>query len=200
MTTTFRIQCGWPPDHHRAGLTPGERPLADIRITAGDHCLTRFRTRSGNTTGEAPRLSAMLLAAWLAANSWRILCEPMGNSLDWRMSHNLAAAGGGFLWPSITIWKEGDGLRVLAQANPPDNDEPIRYLEGCNILIDTREFQQEADSFIQETIRRSGNPEGELAVLWACILEERADHKTRDLREREARLGYDPGEVPLPVS
>ena len=68
-----------------------------------------MRTNRDPTTRDEILVSTLPLAQWFAGNLWRLRWEPRPDrpSTDWRMSHNLAAAGYGYTWPSIEFFPDG---------------------------------------------------------------------------------------------
>ena len=194
------IQTRWAPrDDH----IPGEgATTAWLAIHAAGHCATRIQdqdatnqdaTNQDPTTRDEILVSTLPLAQWFAGNLWRLRWEPRPDrpSTDWRMSHNLAAAGYGYTWPSIEFFPEAQGIRVNVKAHPP-------YLTGFTAMVSTESFEREIDRLVNATLERlEGTPtHKELQALWNEIMREQNDPRLIDQRQQEAILGYDPGEAP----
>lgn len=112
---------------------------------------------------------------------------------DWRMSHEMPAAGGGFIWPQLTFSSDGEGIIVTSRPSPTLSEEPVKYLSDFGLVVAGKDFEAEIDEFIELILRRLdvlGTTE--LHVLWSELLSERADPVVAALRKFEARLGYDP--------
>ena len=198
MTTHLEIKCNWmrnPTENH-----PERNTQAEISISLKGTCVTTFLDRSTKKIGDSPQLSAYHLAQWLAANWWRLRWEPQRqNDTDWDMSHNLAAAGGGYLWPSLVFSSDGETIVAQSRATPEENRESIAYLKDHICSIDCAGFEQGVESFVKSTIRRMSRTTGEetnLKELWSEVERERQAPELSEIRKLEAYLGYDPGEAP----
>ena len=58
------------------------------------------------------------LGFWLIDNWWRLNWEclpPGGPRADWRLAHELASIGGGYVWPRLAIWGEGERVGLACQ-------------------------------------------------------------------------------------
>src|SRR6266567_8707200 len=103
MTSAMTIELGWLPPFH--GTAEVRRTSATIEIRFGSDNATRFEDAWSESVQHGARVSAYPLALWLASSWWRIRWEPppdiapRARSLSWRMAHETAAAGQGFLWP-----------------------------------------------------------------------------------------------------
>lgn len=199
MSKGFEIQHEWsPPD---GTDSPDEYTRAALSVMLGGVCVTEVEDRLAKTTRPEVYLSARRMALWLAGNWWRLRWEPQPNqpTLDWQMSHNLASAGSGYIWPSITFGSDGESVRIRAQASPPSGQEPIRYRHNLARVIAANAFESEIDNFVNATIKRLGDKVDDgpsLAEIWAEIVAERNDPELYTWCQLEARLGHDPGEAP----
>ncbi len=198
MSNTFVVQCDWlRPD---PGDDAGFDMQAQLTIWVNDECVTTFEDRSSGDIDHSPGLSADWLATWFAVNWWRLRWEPdRSPSFDWEMSHNLAAAGGGYLWPVLRFRSDGDTVAVESTATPLGYREPIRYLKEHSWIIDSAVFEHGIDQFIGATVERTSRyckGEATLQELWAEVNGERRDAERYALRKLEACLGYDPAEAP----
>lgn len=175
-----------------------------LELKVGEHCLTRHLDAWSRTVRDAVLVSAYPLALWLAANWWRLHYEPLpahrAPSLDWRLSHELGAAGRGYVWPRVVIASAGEFVQVWAEAmvNPWQS---VQYLTGLPhpASVPLTEFTSVVEGFIQGVIARLeaiGQSHSELAELWAILGAEREDNDLSRLRRMEAQLGYDPDECP----
>jgi len=166
----------------------------------------RAENRWSNSIDEAPPLSALPLAQWLAANWWRLRWEPApaqaSRQTDWKMAHEVAAAGGGFLWPRVAFIADGETIEAHCEPSPPNSREVLRYLSGFRRTIPAADFEAAVDGFVALVIERLAihGEERDLAALWAEVLRERADPLVARHRRLEALLGIDPGEVAADVA
>lgn len=204
MSNSFEIQHRWLPGAPDAALDGIAR--AELSVTVNGTCVTEVESRFDNDARSAVRLSALQMANWFAGNWWRLRWEPeqQNPSLDWKMSHHLAGAGGGYLWPDLIFSSDGETMLVRSIASPNSSREPIRYLRDYSGVIGIASFEHTVDNFVAATIARLqdevpgkiGLPDIDLPELWKIIADERNDLEMYELRQLEARLGYDPGEAP----
>lgn len=191
---TFQILPRWTD-------VEGDPASAHVRMAVGPVNLTTALNMFSQSVDQAPHLSALPLARWLAGNWWRLQWEPrpLGPpSLDWRMSHEVPAAGGGFIWPRLTIASDGEEVELRSEASPPGGNEVLRYLTTHTATVQAGELTAAIDDFLSLTIerlamRRQGD---DLAGLWRCVQEERLDGEASRARRLEAILGFDPDEAP----
>ena len=194
----FEIECQWLPPTQGDTLEHGTQAALSIYVKG--KCVTRFEDRFTSRIERSPGLSAHRLAQWIASNWWRLRWEPdRSPNIDWQMSHNMAAIGGGYLWPCLRFSSDGETILVQSKAAPDENKEPIRYTEDYVCPIAASGFEQGVDDFIDTTISRmsvTASEETDLKELWWEISKEREDEDLYQLRKLEACLGYDPAEAP----
>jgi hypothetical protein len=100
--TALSMDCEWSSP---AGAPPEVAETTGfVEIRVGDHWATRCLSEFSGSVSNRVLLSGYPLALWLASSWWRLLWETgqqrVVPSVDWMMSHQLSAAGGGFLWPA----------------------------------------------------------------------------------------------------
>ena len=138
------------------------------------------------------------LARWLASNWWRLRWEPVGESLDWRLSHEVGAAGGGFTWPTLRFDSDGERVRLVARATSSPHVADVRFLHNAEVWLTASAFEHAIDDFIERVIERLdtvGAPDGALSEMWSCVREDRGAPEASRLRRVEALLGVDPDEI-----
>lgn len=199
MNDAFRIGFEWLD--RETGDAVDRATFAQIEITANGRQATRLEDLSARTVRSHVRASAHALAVWLAANWWRLRWEPWAASasLEWRLSHNLASAGEGYVWPRLFLSSDGESVRV---DNDPTQGEPegsVRYLDRFQTRVPVDVFVLEVEQFIEAVLERVASVVDEptpLHVLWNDVRQERADPAMAAWRRLEAKLGFDPGEAP----
>ena len=200
MTDSFQIHI----DTWLSSVSGSEyerRSVAAVRVLVADRVATRVDDLGARTVRENAYLSAYHMAYWLAENWWRLRWEPEGGRVDsdWRMSHCLAAANHGYIWPPLTFASDGESIRMTMDAEPgPDGISPVRYLERLSETIAAADFEHTVDGFIEMVIARLrdlGMRDGDLQRLWAEVRRERRDPQTARQRRLEALLGSDPDEA-----
>lgn len=153
---------------------------------------------------DAVTTSAYPLALWLTANWWRLRWEPaLSNSEsaaahDWKMSHVMGAAGGGYAWPHLAFASDGENL-LLKLRPTTDTSGSLRYIEWLDTWVSASQFETGVDHFVEQTLGQlnaSSEQHTPLHELWETLRHERADQRIAAQRQLEARLGYDPEEAP----
>ena len=194
---------GWLPDG--VGPDPVARTHAEIFIAAGDFCATEVHDRLANTVRRTIRASAYLIAAWLASNWWRLTREPHreyfsdpATQLDWKMTHQMGAIGGGYLWPPLTL--SSDGHHVLVQSDVSTSYmrtdlSPIRYISSFSSMVSIEGLEVAIERFVESVLSRLDAlrlRDTPLHQLWKEISSERKEKRLREIRHIEALLGLDP--------
>lgn len=176
--------------------------LRQIRIAARDAVFTRLLREPGNQLDDWLQAEPAPLAYWLCDHWWRLRWEGVptnGPSPDWRLSHDVAATGGGYAWPRLSIWGDVDRIGLHSQADPAGVVGPVRYLTDALVYVDAGEFEAEVDRFLAQVAaehRENGAEPIALEALIAALTAERQDPEVARWRRLEARLGYDPDAGP----
>ena len=168
---------------------------ADLRIQAGQLCLTEIQDLRAQTVRPTIRISAYRLALWFAQNWWRLRWEPEQNDHDWLMSHNIAGAGGGYVWPDLSFIGDGESVLLRMRPGSPTQTEDIRYLVYSDTTVLIEHFVEAVDTFIDTVIARlraSGYPDTRLEQLWNEIGLERNTPPNAKWRKLEALANLDP--------
>ncbi len=198
--SAFSISSEW--------ISPGHGPeevgqtSALLTIRCGDHCATRNEDEGSRSVHSFACLSAYPLALWFAASWWRLRWEPAPNGtpgIEWRMAHDLPAAGYGFIWPLLTFDPDGESVIVVCRPSDSSSKDPLRYLERFSISIEGAIFEKTISDFVNLVVARLsavGIHESELHAIWREVIEERSDPETSFYRRIEAGLGFEPDEAP----
>lgn len=199
MNSSFEISCTDSSSATGDSALPCD--FKDITILVNGSCATRVEDCLDSSIRKVVRLSPLRLSEWFASNWWRLRWEPEAgsNPLDWKLSHDTASAGGGFLWPSLTFSSDGDSILVCSRQIDSDTVSPLRYLAEFGEVIAAAKFEEGIDNFIIATIAElstSTQKQTELQELWAEVVKERTHPKLTELRKLEALMGYDPEEAP----
>ncbi len=207
MNKGMAIELEWLPPFQ--GIEEIGCTSATLQLRFGSENATRFEDAWSKSVQNGARISAYPLALWLASSWWRIRWEPLPSRIrlapdeipadaNWRMSHELPAAGYGFIWPRLTFASDGEAIWVNCQPSPALSLEPVRYLSEFDVFVPARDFERETDGFMDLVLRRLDVlGKTQLHVLWQEVLAERADPAQSAPRRLEARLGYEPDEAPL---
>ena len=201
MTRDFAIRCHWESALHDAPEVCETSGLLTIML--GKTVVTRNEDVWSRTVRDEVRLSAYPLALWCAASWWRLRWEPLPMSPtpnhSWRMAHEMAAAGYGYLWPQLFFAFDGESMHVWARQSAPDAQAAVRYLLDAHHAIPGSAFEHTLDEFMAHVIARLDAVDVQrttLHDLWHEIMEERHDADLAAYRRLEAMLGFDPDECP----
>jgi hypothetical protein len=202
VTRDFAIRCDWESALHDAPEVRETSALLTIML--GNTVVTRNEDAWSRTVRDEVRLSAYPLALWCAASWWRLRWEPLPMrpatpNHSWRMAHEMAAAGYGYLWPQLFFAFDGESMHVWARQSAPDVQAAVRYLLDAHHAIPGAAFEHTLDEFIAHILARLDAVDVQrttLHDLWHEIMEERHDADLAAYRRLEAMLGFDPDECP----
>ncbi|MFH1137019.1 MAG: hypothetical protein V1816_13170 [Pseudomonadota bacterium] len=197
----FEIDFKWLEKN--SGEPVSRETFAEITIAVRGENAAELQDYNTHTIRKGVRASAYTLALWLAHSWWRLRWEPKRKQPpdSWSMSHQLGAAGEGYLWPDLTFISDGRTIQVQSRAAPQEAAQPIRYINNFDHLIPALAFEGTVDGFIDAVIGRLRDREikdDTLSRLWNDVREERRDPESTIYRRLEAILGYDPDEAPEP--
>ncbi len=201
MTPNLSFDVEWSPSER--GPAKIRETSAFLQMGVGKNVATRAEDDWSQSVHNRVRLSVYPLAAWLASSWWRLRWEPASYSgvasVGWRMSHELAAAGNGSLWPRLTFACDGESVEATCEASNPLSGEPVRYLANFSAAIRAPEFERSVDHFMSLVLARLDTVGADATVLhglWNEVLEERKDQEFATLRKFEAQLGFEPDDAP----
>ncbi|MCY4287945.1 MAG: hypothetical protein OXC63_05075 [Aestuariivita sp.] len=203
--TNFKINYEWSP-HNDARPEVGETS-AHVRIFLDGFCLTKNENIWSNKTNEEVYVSLYPLAMWLASSWWRLHYEVLPDSRrkapshDWRMSHEMAAANMGFVWPNIVFSADSDSVHIWAQASRSNVKESVSFSCGLDAArsIPKTDFTQAVSSLIEGVLAQLqsvGCRNSDLAELWNFISKDLTNPGEHRKRRLEAELGFDPEHCP----
>lgn len=197
MNTLLSIHAEWETLNRGS---PEERAcFAAIGIRYGDFWLTRAEDAFVGRLRNKVHLSAYRLAEWLAWNWWRLRWEPRNHRPGWALAHHLAAIGGGYVWPNITLSSDGERIVLLAKPTQFRASEPLRYVEDIAAVVRASVFVDAIDLFIEQVrgqLRAEHVSDTNLDEIWHELSAERADLAAHERRRLEALMGFDPDEAP----
>jgi hypothetical protein len=197
MGQEFKIEVEWLEG---SDGDPVERAtFAQIVINAGQEIATELEDIFARTVRPGLRASAYHLAMWLAENWWRLRWEPEAKTVDWRLSHVVAAAGKGVAWPDVCFTSDGVHVFIEAHRTFGNRVAPVRYLRDLGVQISAAAFEAGIDEFVERVLARLSSVnigESDLRSLWKQLLAERRRSKLETRRRLEALLGFDPDEAP----
>ncbi|HMT13792.1 MAG TPA: hypothetical protein PKE19_03485 [Aestuariivirga sp.] len=196
MSQRLTIRVAW--EHLAKGLPEERATFAALGISFNNLSLTEAEDGLANRLRQDVYLSGYRLGEWLAWNWWRLRWEPRKDSLGWAMAHRMASIGGGYIWPNITIFSDGERVVLNAQPTSKKPSEPLRYIAQTAAIVSASEFESEVDLFLNQTIERLRSENIEKTNLDAIcheLREERRDPELAKRRKLEALLGRDVDEA-----
>ncbi len=196
MSRSWAITTDW--EYLSAG-TPEERAcFAALGVYAHGQSLTEGRDALANRLRNAPYLSAYPLAEWFAWNWWRLRWEPRGCGPQWAFAHRLASIGGGYIWPDITFYSDGERAALAAKGTPERAETPFRYIGNVTAVMPAADLEAGIEEFIWQVLERLDSekvPDTNLARIWRDVQRECSEPSLAMRRKFEAMLGLDPDEA-----
>ena len=169
--------------------------FAAIGIWSNDISLTPGHDSFVNVVRKTPYLSGYHLAEWITWNWWRLRWEPRTTASDWAFAHRLSTIGGGYVWPDITIFSDGERTALVPRPTAERPSTAYRYIGDFAAVLRSREYVAAVDRFIESIrgrLRAEGVAETNLDVLWRDLTKERQDPTIAQRRKFEALLGREP--------
>ena len=196
MDSTLTIETDW--ESSASGSPEEAATFSALGIRFGNLWLTEAEDFFVNRVRQKVFLSAYPLAEWFAWNWWRLRWEPRRHTHDWAMAHRMANIGGGYVWPDITIFSDGERVVWYAAPTRPRPSEPLRYLCQTAAIVRAPIFEDAIDNFVRSTLDQLGAKQigdSNLASIWQNVIEERNSSGIAIRRRLEALLGYDVDEA-----
>ncbi len=197
MPASWSIDAEW--EALDSGLPEERATFAAIGIQAHGLWLTEGLDSLANSVRKAPRLSAYLLAEWMVWNWWRLRWEPRSTTArEWSFSHRMTTIGGGYIWPNITIFSDGERIALISKPTEERPQTPFRYIADTAIVLLASEFESGTTAFVELVLERLNSEKIEntnLQTICVEVLTERRNPKLARERKLEALLGQEPGEA-----
>jgi hypothetical protein len=197
VSDSFEFGCDWASPS--SGLREVAETACALGIRVGSHSLSRADNEFSGSVTDNPPLSAYPLAAWIASSWWRLRWEggvepDIRPPVNWRMAHEMASAGMGFVWPPIRFESEGPSILLTVGGPRSSFFEPLTYLARGTFRVEAGAFERAIDLLIERVLTRLSERtvEARLRYLWKELLDERGDSEASSFRRMEAILGYDP--------
>lgn len=197
----FKIDARWPKS-----ASNGERDVAHMSIWAEGEALTRLVDFSAKEEREYFRSSAVSLAFWFADNWWRLRYEALRDNrfpdANWRLHHELTSASGGTRWPPLMFNSTGERVLIAPIFGRPVQEGSLRYIAPEVHSVSGAQFEAGVDDFFSLVLRACANAQDgdALAALVGDLKAERAAPDIASWRRLEARLGYNPDQLPQSLS
>lgn len=196
MTRVWQIVTDW--ETLDEGSDEERSCFAALGIEASSVWLTEGRDALVNRLRRAPLLSAYHLAEWFAWNWWRLRWEPRAASEGWQFAHKIANIGGGYIWPNITVFSDGERTALVTRPTRERADTPFRYITDFAAIVSSADFEVGVDNFVGQVLERleaSGVNGSNLSRLWVDVSKERSNAELARIRKLEALMGKQPDEL-----
>lgn len=195
----LKINIEWMDIDHELPEVKSCGAMLEIRVN--DQCATRGNNIFSQSSSDRVCVSAYPLALWLAASWWRLRWEPKPSTIntDWRMAHDMSAAGYGYVWPPVRIFSEGDMIAIRCSKRKQYPYESIEYFSVFSESVPYHNFERQIDDFISLIVARlemKGHQDTDLQKIWRKLIMERQDKDFANYRRLEAMSGFDPGYAP----
>jgi len=182
---------------------------ARLEVTIGDSAATELVDSKSGSHRTGVFGSVFALAEWVVENWWFLLNEPCPVApvpggrqakpwmADWSHRHCLLSAREGGSLPDLTLFRDGDLVVALWNADPEWRlVSPVRFIGQGQARIPLKEARQGLIGLVQSTLDRLDNrgvvgPDVErLLANWNAIAE--SEQAESDLCHSLAVLGVDP--------
>lgn len=195
LNNSLKIEADW--ETLERGSLEERACFAALGVRFGDVWLTRADDSFVNRLRDKVHLSGYRLAEWLAWNWWRLRWEPRAGRPGWALAHRMTTIGGGYVWPNITIFSDGERVVFLTKPTESRPQEPLRYIADIAAVVRANAFENAVDQFIEQVrgqLRAEKVGTTNLDDVWEAVREERANPEANIRRKFEALLGFDPDE------
>jgi hypothetical protein len=175
------------------------RPLA---IRLNEHSLTQLLRPGVDVPDDYLNVPPAQLAFWFVDNWWRLRweCLPVyPRNTAWQLRHELSSLGGGYAWPRLRIWGDGERVGISTRGDPQGVVGPVRFLSNSLAFMEGREFETGIDNFLATAVDEMagyGSDRAALRAQFAALLAERSDPEMSMWRKLEAQSGFDPDVAP----
>jgi hypothetical protein len=196
VDNSLTIETDW--ESSASGRPEDAATFAALGIKFGNLWLTEAEDSFVNRVRQKVYLSAYPLAEWFAWNWWRLRWEPRRPTHDWAMAHRMSNVGGGYVWPDITIFSDGERIVFNSVPTRSRPSEPTRYLCQAAAIVRAPIFEDALIGFVQSTLNQLDAKQlkdSNLAAIWQNVIEERTSSDVALRRKLEALLGYDVDEA-----
>lgn len=183
------------------GQTEPDQPRR-VSLRASGIVFTRLLRPNFAEADDFLRAPLAPLAFWLIDNWWRLRWEgipPSGMTAEWRLAHEFASIGGGYIWPRLSIWGEDPRVGLMSRGDPRGVVGPVRYLTDALVFVSSDDFETGIDAFLSRVMgegRHVCSDHQALATQLGALVSERGDEDLAAWRRMEARLGYDVDQAP----
>ncbi len=171
-----------------------------LAISAHGVALTRLQRSDTPGYDDFVRVPLTRFGFWIADNWWRLRYEPQPEGAShpaWRLAHDIGSIGGGFAWPRITIWGEGERVVLTSKADPSGIAAPVRFLTDAIVFVGAGSFDTTMAATLEGIQQLAHGDDGRaLRNVIDALDAERRDPDMSAWRRMEAIAGFDCDQAP----
>ncbi|MDE0105307.1 MAG: hypothetical protein OXN89_23270 [Bryobacterales bacterium] len=178
---------------------PSTAEIRQIGIQADGRWLSKLYRFSSNREDQFLHAPPSHLAFWVLDNWWRIFHEPEppgAVTAEWLLAHEMSSIGGGYAWPPIRLWGEGDQVGIRMRPEYCDSPAPVRFEASHIGVIPAVHVEAGFDAFLDRVREHATDDSATLLDLHRQVRRERGDPGIALWRTVEAKLGFDVDEAP----
>jgi hypothetical protein len=111
----------------------------------------------------------------------------------------MSSIGGGYAWPRIAFFGEGERVGCVAKSDPSGAQNAISYETNALAYFSADAFEDQLDQYLSKVVNTSsgfGSDQEALHDLLVSLNAERCDPDLAQWRRLEAISGFDPDEAP----
>src|SRR3546814_21190625 len=112
-----------------------------MAVSIGSQVATEVEDAFARTVRSGPCGFAYDVALWFAVNWWRLRWEPEAKSIDWRLSHAMAAIGNGIAWPNILFTSDGRHILIESRTTRVNRSATIRSIHTLDVQIHDQHYE-----------------------------------------------------------
>ena len=169
--------------------------MAELYIEVDEAIVTRVVDRNQRSLRDRIVVPMFSIAEWLVYNWWHLFYEVGNNGeqrQDFASRHDLAFAGDGFVYPSLTLTPKSDSIRLRWRRYEPHHAD-IEFVNDGWADVKRENLEIQAKSIIESVLDRLRGHDVDVEALeeeWKAIND--LNPVERDFCRAAALLGEDP--------
>ena len=172
-----------------------QRSMAELCIKVDESIVTRVVDRNQRLLRDRIVVPMFSIAEWLVYNWWHLFYEVGNNGeqrQDFASRHDLAFAGDGFAYPSLTLTPKSESIRLRWRRCEPHHAD-IEFVDEGWADVKREDLASQAKNIIEsvlDRLRGHGADVEDLDQEWKAIND--LNPEERDFCSAAALLGEDP--------
>ena len=180
---------------HRSPDVVSQLSMAELCIKVDKSIVTRVVDRNQRSLRDRIVVPMFSIAEWLVYNWWHLFYEVGNNGeqrQDFASRHDLAFAGDGFVYPSLTLTPKSDSIRLRWRRYEPRHAD-IEFIDDGWADVEREDLEIQAKNIIDSVLDRLRGHDADVEALeeeWKAIND--LNPEERDFCRAAALLGEDP--------